>query len=66
MSNTVETTCVHGGYHPGNGEPRQVPIYQNTTWRYETSEDMAKLFDLAEAGYFYTRLANPTNDYVAA
>ncbi|MBR6460070.1 MAG: O-acetylhomoserine aminocarboxypropyltransferase/cysteine synthase [Actinomycetaceae bacterium] len=62
----IDTTAVHGGYHPGNGEPRQVPIYQSTTWRYESSEEMAKLFDLAAAGYFYTRLANPTNDTVAA
>lgn len=62
----IETTAVHGGYRPGNGEPREVPIYQSTTWRYESSEEMAKLFDLAASGYFYTRLANPTNDTVAA
>ena len=63
---TVDTIALHGGYNPGNGEPRQVPIYQSTTWKYSTSEDMGKLFDLEAAGYFYTRLQNPTNDYVAA
>ncbi len=62
----VETIALHGGYNPGNGEPRQVPIYQSTTWKYSTSEDMGKLFDLEASGYFYTRLQNPTNDYVAA
>ncbi len=62
----IETKCVQGGYHPGNGEPRQIPIYQSTTWRYATSQDMGKLFDLEAAGYFYTRLQNPTNDMVAA
>ena len=62
----VETIALHGGYNPGNGEPRQVPIYQSTTWRYSTSEDMGKLFDLEASGYFYTRLQNPTNDYVAS
>ena len=61
-----ETLCVQGGYTPGNGEPRQIPIVQSTTFRYETSEDMAKLFDLEASGYFYTRLQNPTNDTVAA
>ncbi len=61
----IETVCVQGGYVPGNGEPRQVPIIQSTTFKYETSEAMAKLFDLEAAGYFYTRLQNPTNDYVA-
>ena len=65
MSQQVGTTCVQGGWKPGDAEPRQVPIYQNTTWRYATGEHMARLFDLAEAGYFYTRLANPTNDAVA-
>lgn len=65
MAYSVETTCVQGGWKPGNAQPRQVPIYQSTTWRYETGEHMARLFDLAEAGYFYTRLANPTNDTVA-
>ena len=62
----IETTCVQGGYQPGNGEPRQIPIYQSTTWRYATSQDMGKLFDLEAEGYFYTRLQNPTNDLVAA
>lgn len=59
------TICVQGGWQPGNGEPRQLPIYQSTTWRYETSEEMGKLFDLEASGYFYTRLQNPTNDRVA-
>ena len=66
MGNSVDTIALHGGYNPGNGEPRQVPIYQSTTWKYSTSEDMGKLFDLEASGYFYTRLQNPTNDYVAA
>ena len=61
-----ETVCVQGGYTPGNGEPRQIPIIQSTTFKYATSEDMGKLFDLEASGYFYTRLQNPTNDYVAA
>ena len=60
------TVCVQGGYTPGNGEPRQIPIVQSTTFKYATSEDMGKLFDLDASGYFYTRLQNPTNDYVAA
>ena len=60
------TKCVQGGYTPGNGEPRQVPIIQSTTFKYSTSEDMGKLFDLEASGYFYTRLQNPTNDTVAA
>ena len=60
------TQCVQSGYRPGNGEPRQVPIVQSTTFKYDTSEDMGKLFDLEASGYFYTRLQNPTNDYVAA
>lgn len=60
------TICVQGGYTPGNGEPRQIPIIQSTTFKYDTSEDMGKLFDLEASGYFYTRLQNPTNDYVAA
>ena len=60
------TTCIRGGYAPGNGEPRQVPIIQSTTFRYETSEAMGKLFDLEAEGYFYTRLQNPTCDLVAA
>ena len=62
----IETKCVQGGYRPGNGEPREVPIIQSTTFKYDTSSDMAKLFDLEASGYFYTRLQNPTNDYVAA
>ncbi|SDW20423.1 O-acetylhomoserine sulfhydrylase [Lachnospiraceae bacterium KHCPX20] len=60
------TKCVQGGYRPGNGEPRQVPIVQSTTFKYETSEAMGRLFDLEDSGYFYTRLQNPTNDAVAA
>ena len=66
MAQSIATKCVQGGYHPGDGEPRQVPIYQSTTWKYDMSEHMGKLFDLEESGYFYTRLQNPTNDYVAA
>ena len=67
MSNyKIETKCVQGGYTPGNGEPRQIPIVQSTTFRYETSEDMGKLFDLEASGYFYSRLQNPTCDTVAA
>ncbi len=62
----IETTCVQGGYTPGNGEPRQVPIIQSTTFKYATSEDMGKLFDLEASGYFYSRLQNPTCDTVAA
>ncbi|SDA61956.1 O-acetylhomoserine (thiol)-lyase [Butyrivibrio sp. INlla18] len=62
----IGTRCVQAGYTPGNGEPRQIPIIQSTTFKYDTSEDMGKLFDLEASGYFYTRLQNPTNDYVAA
>lgn len=62
----IETKCVQGGYTPGNGEPRQIPIIQSTTFKYSTSEDMGKLFDLEAEGYFYSRLQNPTCDYVAA
>ena len=62
---TVDTLCVQGGWSPKKGEPRQVPLYSSTTFRYETSEQMADLFDLKASGYFYTRLANPTNDQVA-
>ena len=62
----IETKCVQGGYTPGNGEPRQIPIIQSTTFKYNTREDMGKLFDLEASGYFYTRLQNPTNDSVAA
>ena len=63
---SIETKCIQAGYVPGNGEPRQIPIIQSTTFKYDTSEDMGKLFDLEASGYFYTRLQNPTNDYVAA
>ena len=66
MKKRIETICVQGGYTPKNGEPRQIPIYQSTTFKYDTSEDMGKLFDLEATGYFYTRLQNPTNDLVAA
>ena len=62
----LETVCIQGGWTPGNGESRVLPIYQSTTFKYETSEQMGRLFDLEEDGYFYTRLANPTNDAVAA
>lgn len=61
-----DTQCLHAGYRPGNGEPRNIPIIQSTTFRYETSEAMGALFDLEAAGYFYTRLQNPTSDHVAA
>ncbi len=63
---SINTKCVQAGYTPKNGEPRQIPIVQSTTFKYDTSEDMGKLFDLEASGYFYTRLQNPTNDYVAA
>ena len=66
MNQNLETLCIQAGYTPGNGEPRQVPIVQSTTFKYATSQDMGKLFDLEEAGYFYSRLANPTCDAVAA
>ncbi|MGN1002829.1 MAG: PLP-dependent transferase, partial [Oscillospiraceae bacterium] len=62
----MNTNCLHAGYTPGNGEPRNIPIIQSTTFRYETGEAMGKLFDLEASGYFYTRLQNPTNDKVAA
>jgi len=62
----LDTKCIHAGYTPKNGEPRQMPIYQSTTFKYDTSEEMGKLFDLEASGYFYTRLQNPTNDMVAA
>ena len=67
MSNeyAIETKCIQSGWHPGNGEPRVLPIYQSTTFKYETSDEMGKLFDLEKDGYFYTRLQNPTNDMVA-
>ena len=63
---SINTKCVQAGYTPSNGEPRQIPIIQSTTFKYDTSEDMGKLFDLEASGYFYTRLQNPTNDHVAA
>lgn len=66
MKKNLETLCVQGGWQPKNGEPRVLPIYQSTTFKYETSEQMGNLFDLKESGYFYTRLANPTNDAVAS
>lgn len=65
MNKKIGTVCVQGGYTPGNGEPRQIPIIQSTTFKYETSEDMGKLFDLEASGYFYSRLQNPTCDMVA-
>lgn len=61
----IDTKCLHEGYQPQNGEPRQIPIYQSTTFRYDSSEEMGKLFDLERSGYFYSRLQNPTNDAVA-
>lgn len=61
----IDTKCIHSGYEPKNGEPRQIPIIQSTTFKYDTSEDMGKLFDLEASGYFYSRLQNPTCDYVA-
>lgn len=63
---SIDTICVQGGWQPENGGPRQLPIYQSTTFKYSSTEEMAKLFDLEAEGYFYTRLANPTNDSVAA
>jgi len=63
---SLNTICVQGGWQPKNGGPRQLPIYQSTTFKYDSSEQMARLFDLQENGYFYTRLSNPTNDAVAA
>ena len=66
MNQNLETLCIQAGYDPGNGEPRQIPIVQSTTFKYATSEDMGKLFDLEASGYFYSRLANPTCDAVAA
>lgn len=65
MKKSLETICIHGGWKPKKGEPQQLPIYQSTTFKYESSEQMARLFDLEDSGYFYTRLANPTNDAVA-
>ncbi len=66
MNTHIETKCLHEGYEPQNGEPRQLPIWQSTTWKYSTSDDMGALFDLEAEGYFYTRLQNPTNDMAAA
>ena len=65
MKRSMETTCIQGGWQPKNGEPRQMPIYQSTTFKYDSSDAMGRLFDLEDSGYFYTRLANPTNDAVA-
>ena len=66
MKKGIGTKCVQGGYRPGNGEPRQIPIIQSTTFKYATGEAMGKLFDLEASGYFYSRLQNPTCDTVAA
>ena len=66
MEKHLDTICVQGGWKPGNGEPRVLPIYQSTTFKYSSTEEMADLFDLKKEGYFYTRLANPTVDAVAA
>ena len=66
MDKKIDTLCVQAGYTPKNGEPRQIPIVQSTTFKYDSSPEMAKLFNLEASGYFYTRLQNPTNDYVAA
>ncbi|MCI7619267.1 MAG: PLP-dependent transferase, partial [Firmicutes bacterium] len=63
---SIGTKCVQGGYRPGNGEPRQVPIIQSTTFKYDTGDAMGRLFDLEDSGYFYSRLQNPTSDTVAA
>lgn len=66
MESRIETKCIHEGWRPGKGEARQLPIFQSTTFKYNTSDEMGKLFDLEAEGYFYTRLQNPTNDAVAA
>lgn len=66
MKNKIETKCLHEGWQPEKGAPRQVPVYQSTTFKYNTSDEMGRLFDLEATGYFYTRLQNPTNDAVAA
>ncbi len=66
MSQRIETKCLHAGYEPKNGEPRQIPIIQSTTFKYDSSQDMGKLFDLEANGYFYSRMQNPTTDAVAA
>lgn len=65
MNKNLETICVQGGWQPKKGEPRVLPVYQSTTFKYDSSEQMARLFDLEDSGYFYTRLQNPTNDAVA-
>ena len=66
MSNyRIETKCIQSGWEPKNGEPRILPIIQSTTFKYESSDEMGALFDLEKEGYFYSRLQNPTNDYVA-
>ena len=62
---SIETKCIQSGWKPKKGEPRILPIYQSTTFKYDTSDQMGRLFDLEEEGYFYTRLQNPTNDAVA-
>ena len=66
MKQHIDTLCVQAGWQPKSGEPRVLPIYQSTTFKYSTSQEMADLFDLKRSGYFYTRLQNPTNDAVAA
>ena len=66
MTSNTGTKCIHEGWKPSEGEPRQLPIYQSTTFKYDTSDTMGQLFDLEREGYFYTRLQNPTNDAVAA
>ncbi len=66
MEKSINTKCIQSGYEPKNGEPRQIPIIQSTTFKYDTSEEMGALFDLQASGYFYSRLQNPTNDFVAA
>ena len=66
MGYSQDTICVQGGWQPKNGDPRILPIFQSTTFKYDTTEQMARLFDLEESGYFYTRLQNPTNDAVAS
>lgn len=66
MNSSIETKCIHEGWKPKNGEPRELPVYQSTTFKYDSSDEMGKLFDLEAEGYFYTRLQNPTNDFVAA
>ena len=62
----LETKCIHSGYTPSKGEPCALPVYQSTTYKYDTTDEMGQLFDLKADGYFYTRLQNPTNDAVAA